>query len=119
MMISLPFTSETVTRDPDYLAVMNASPDEIRAASLKCLFNVLLEQTGSGKLAQKLSVPTLFLIPGVDLVIDERAGRKMFRKLPLADKTLLEYPDMLHALSIDLGREKVFKDILDWIAPRV
>ena len=119
MMIDLPFTSEMVTRDPDYLVVMNANPDELRVASLKCLFNFLPEQAGSGKLAKKLAVPTLFLIPGVDLLVDERAGRKMFQKLPLADKTLLEYPDMLHALSIDLGREKVFEDILDWVAPRV
>jgi alpha-beta hydrolase superfamily lysophospholipase len=119
MMVNLPFTSEMVTRDPNCIAVMNASPDEIRVASLKCLFNFLPEQAGSGKLAKKLAVPTLFLIPGVDHLVDEKAGRKMFRKLPLADKTLLEYSDMLHALSIDLGREKVFKDILGWAAPRV
>lgn len=119
MMVAVPFTSEMVTRDPDYLTVMNVSPDELREASLKCLFNFLPEQTRSGKLVQKLAVPTLFLIPGVDLLVDERAGRKMFRKLPLADKALLEYPDMLHALSIDIGRDKVFKDILDWAAPRV
>lgn len=119
MMIPLPFTSEMVTRDPQYLQVMNTNPDELRVASLKCLFNFLPEQTGSRRLAKKLAVPTLFLIPGVDLLVDERAGRKMFQKLPLAEKTLLEYPDMLHALSIDLGREKVFKDILDWVAPRV
>ena len=119
MMVDLPFTSEMVTRDPDYLAVMNASPDELREASLKCMFSFLPEQAGAGKLAKRLAVPTLFLIPGVDLLVDERAGRKMFQKLPLADKTLLEYPDMLHALSIDLGREKVFKDVLDWVVPRV
>ena len=119
MMIDLPFTSEMVTRDPDDLAVMNANPDEIRVASLKCLFNFLPDQARSRRLAKKLAVPTLFLIPGVDLLVDERTGRKMFRKLPLADKTLLEYPGMLHALSIDLGRAKVFKDILDWVAPRV
>ena len=119
MMVDLPFTSEMVTRDPEYLQVMNASPDELRVTSLKCLFNFLPEQTRSRRLAKKLAVPTLFLIPGVDLLVDERAGRKMFRKLPLADKTLLEYPNMLHALSIDLGREKVFNDILDWAAPRV
>ncbi len=119
MTVDLPFTSEMVSRDTDYLAVMNANPDEIREASLKCLFNFLPDQAGSGKLAKKLAVPTLFLIPGVDVLVDERAGRKMFDKLLLADKTLLEYPDMLHALSIDLGREKVFEDILDWVAPRI
>jgi len=119
LMVDVPFTSEMVSRDTEYLQVMNANPDELRVASLKCLFNFMPEQAGSGKLAKKLAVPTLFLIPGIDLLVDERAGRKMFQKLPLADKTLLEYPDMLHALSIDLGREKVFKDVLDWVAPRV
>jgi len=119
LMVDVPFTSEMVSRDTEYLQVMNANPDELRVASLKCLFNFMPEQAGSGKLAKKLAVPTLFLIPGIDLLVDERAGRKMFQKLPLADKTLLEYPDMLHALSIDLGREKVFKDVLDWVVPRV
>jgi alpha-beta hydrolase superfamily lysophospholipase len=36
-----------------------------------------------------------------------------------ADKTLLVFPGMRHALSIDLGREKVFEDILAWAGPRV
>jgi len=119
LMVNVPFTSEMLTRDPEYLKVMNASPDELRIASLKCLFNVLPDQAKAWKLAKKLEVPPLFLIPGVDHLIDERASRRMFEKLPLSDKTLIEYPDMLHALSIEIGREKVFQDILDWVAPRV
>lgn len=118
LMVDVPFTSEMVTRDPEYLKVMNASPDELRVASLKCLFNFLPDQARSWKLAKKLEVPALFLIPGIDHLVDERANRKMFEKIGLADKTLIEYPEMLHALSIDIGRERVFQDILDWVAPR-
>jgi alpha-beta hydrolase superfamily lysophospholipase len=119
LMVDVPFTSEMLTRDRAYLEVMNASPDEIRAASLKCLFNFLPDQARSGRQAKKLAVPTLFLIPGVDHLVDERANRKLFAKIPFADKTLIEYPDMLHALSIGLGREKVFEDILAWVAKRL
>lgn len=119
LMVDVPFTSEMVTRDPGYLKIMSACPDELRVASLKCLFNFLPDQARSSKLTRKLVLPTLFLIPGVDLLVDEKAGRKMFERLSLADKTLLEYPDMLHALSIDLGREKVFQDILDWAGKRI
>ncbi len=119
LMVDVPFTSEMVTRDPEYLQVMNANPDEIREASLKCLFNFLPEQARSWRIAQKLVTPTLFLIPGIDHLVDEKANRKMFKRLSLADKTLLDYPDMLHALSIDLGREKVFRDVLDWTEKRV
>ena len=119
LMIDVPFTSEMLTRDPAYLEVLKASPDELRFASLRCLFNFLPDQSRSWRLAKTLAVPTLFLIPGRDYLGDERASRKLFSKIRFADKTLIEYPDMLHALSIDLGRERVFEDILGWAGERL
>jgi alpha-beta hydrolase superfamily lysophospholipase len=118
-MVDVPFTSEMLTRDPAYLEVMHASPDELRFASLKCMFNFLPDQAKSWRVAKKIAIPTLFLIPGVDHLVDERASRRLFAKIRFADKTLIEYPDMLHALSIDLGREKVFEDVLGWAEKRL
>ena len=119
LAVDVPFRSEMVTRDPEYLKVMDSSPDEVRVASLKLLAGFLPEQARSRRLAEKLEVPTLFLIPGIDHLVDERAGRKIFERIAFPDKTLIEYPAMLHALSIDLGREKVFQDVLDWAEKRV
>ena len=119
LLINVPFTSKMATRDPEYAAVMDANPDELRVASLKLLAAFLPVQGRAGRLARKIEVPSLFLIPGVDHLVDERAGQRIFGKLAAADKTLIEYPEMFHALSIDLGREKVFCDILDWTAKRV
>jgi alpha-beta hydrolase superfamily lysophospholipase len=116
--IPVPFTSAMCTRDAAYQAVMDANPDELRVASLKCLFGTLLAQRQAKRLAKELRVPSLFLISGADLLVDERAGRKLFRKLVLEDKTILEYPEMLHALSIDLGREQMFRDVLAWAEKR-
>jgi acylglycerol lipase len=118
LMIDLPFTSEMATRDPKYAAAMNADPGELRVASLKLLASFLPVQARAGRLARKSAVPALFLIAGIDHLIDERASRKLFKKVAAADKSLIEYPEMFHALSIDLGREKVFCDILDWTAKR-
>ena len=119
LAVDVPFTSDMVTRDPDYLRVMDASPDEIRVASLGLLGSFLPVQARAGRLARSYAVPSLFLIPGIDHLVDESGGQKIFRKIALADKTIIEYPDMLHALSIDLGREKVFEDIAAWAAPRI
>ena len=119
LMVDVPFTSETATRDPEYAAVMNANPDELRVASLKLLAAFFPVQARAGRLARKFAVPSLFLIPGIDHLIDERASRKLFKKIAAVDKTLVEYPEMFHALSIDLGREKVFRDILAWTEKRV
>jgi acylglycerol lipase len=117
--IPVPYDSTMCTRDTAYQAVMDASPDELRIASLKCLMSILAEQMRCPRLARKLHVPSLFLISGKDLLVDERTSRKIFEKLALEDKTLIEYPDMLHALSIDVGRERVFQDIVDWTGRRV
>jgi alpha-beta hydrolase superfamily lysophospholipase len=117
--IPIPFTSAMCTRDGAYQAVMDAHPGELRVGSLACLMSIMREQGRSKKLAASLSTPVLFLISGVDYLVDERASRKLFTKLRFADKAIVEYPEMRHALSIDLGREKVFRDILDWTGPRV
>jgi len=116
--IPLPFDSALCTRDEAYRAALDASPDEVRVASLKCLVSNLVEQGRAKRLAKGLAIPTLFLLAGQDFLVDERAERKLFKKLRLEDKSLLEYPDMLHALSIDLGRERVFQDIVDWAGRR-
>lgn len=118
-MIALPFTSEMASRDPDYVAVMNANPDEVRVASVKLMAGFLPVQARAGRLAKGFEGPVLFLIPGVDHLVDERGGRKIFGKIVAADKTIIEYPEMFHALNIDLGREKVFADVLDWTARRI
>jgi len=117
--VSVPFTSAMCTRDPDYQAVMDANPDEVRVASLKLLMNTTGEQRRARKTAAATTVPLLFLVPGDDRLVDERAGKKFYARIGPADKTLIDYPDMLHALSIDRGRERVFDDILAWVDQRI
>jgi acylglycerol lipase len=119
LMVDLPVTSERATRDAEYAAVMNADPDEVRVASLKLLFGFLPVQGRAARLAGRFILPVLFLIPGIDHLVDERAGRRIFKKLAAPDKTIIEYPEMFHALSIDLDREKVFRDIVEWTAKRI
>jgi alpha-beta hydrolase superfamily lysophospholipase len=119
LLIDLPFTSEMATRDAEYAAIMNADPNELRKASLKLLAGFLPVQARAPRLAGNYATPALFLLPGIDHLVDERANRKMFEKLTAADKTLIEYPGMFHALTIDLGREKVFEDILGWAEKRL
>ena len=116
--IAVPFNAAMCTRDFEYQAVMNNNPDELRDVSIKMLINTLFAQMKAKNLAKKLTVPSLFLISGHDLLIDETVGKKLIANLPLKDKTMIEYPEMLHALSIDLGREKVFADILKWLEGR-
>ena len=117
--IAIAFTSDMCTRDTSYCQVMDANPDELRSASLKLLMNIMSEQKKAKRLAEDLTVPTLFQVAGQDQLVDARAERKMFEKLKTRDKTLLDYPEMFHALSIELGRERVFRDILEWLEKKM
>jgi alpha-beta hydrolase superfamily lysophospholipase len=114
-MIKLPFTAAMCTRDPQYQAKMEQDPRELRSGSAGLLFNILKEGIKAQKIAGRLELPVLFLLAGKDYLVDVAASRRVYANLMLEDKTLIEYSDMLHALSIDLGREKVFADIEKWL----
>ena len=115
-MIKLPFTAAMITRDTEYQAKIESDSREIRFASARLLFNILKEGRRAQKIAGRLEQPILFLLSGKDYMVDVAASRRVYANLMMEDKTLIEYSDMLHALSIDLGREKVFADIVSWLS---
>jgi alpha-beta hydrolase superfamily lysophospholipase len=109
------FDAEMFTRDKDYINKINQDNREHRLATAKLFFEILLAWANLGFLKNRLKVPTLFLIAGQDKLVDTRMTKKLFESLKLENKKILEYPQMLHALSIDIGRNRVFEDILEWM----
>lgn len=114
---TVPFNSQMVTRDKEYQKVMDLNPDEHRLATSKLLIEIVLAQLAGMLGAGRIKIPVLFLLAGddKDLLVDPVAAKKAFKRLKIGDKKLIQYPYMLHALSIDLGREKVFGDIYEWV----
>jgi alpha-beta hydrolase superfamily lysophospholipase len=117
--VPLPFTSAMCTQDEAFQRKLDADPCELRVASAKLLIGILLEQLHSSAAAKKLTMPVLFLLSGQDEFGDEKTSRRMFASLPAPDKTLVGYPSLRHALSIELGKEKVFNDIRTWLQKRM
>ena len=117
--LNMPFTSGMCTRDINYQKIMDMDKREHRLASARLLFETLVAQVKSGILKDKIKIPLLFLIPGEDKMVDSRVSKGIFNGISAKDKTLIEYPGMYHALSIDLDRGKVFADILNWAQKRI
>lgn len=116
---SLPFDSSACTRDLEYRKLMDQNKRECRVATAKLLWNILMAQDRVMSQENRVSIPLLFLIPGAsDQLTDPTTVKKVFNALKCADKEIVEYPDMIHALSIDLGRQKVFEDIVKWVKKR-
>jgi len=115
---TVPFDPAMCTRDRDYQKIMEEDKREHQLATSRFLMNILLAQISSQRLKGRLKIPTLFLIAGCDVIVDSGTSLKIYESLKVKDKKFIQYPEMSHALSIDLGREKVFKDIAQWINGR-
>jgi len=116
---SLPVSSEMCTRDPAYLKIIEATYDKDVMSTSQVLFDIFVTQIRMRSLKMRIDTPVLFLVAGHDLLVYSEASVKVFARLRCQDKTLIEYPGMYHALSIELGREKVFQDVWSWIDKRI
>ena len=119
-LFRVPFDSSMCTRDLDYRKKMDADPLERRTASSRLLTAILFAQmrVRFGSSLGSLGLPVLFLVAGEDRMIDHRATNAIFDRLEAKDKTLVEFPGMYHALSIDIGKEAVFEKVLEWVNKR-
>ncbi len=111
----LPFDSSMCTRDPYHLKKMREDPREYRSVSIKLIFEILLAQIRARRAAINMTTPAFFLIAGDDKIADSRAAKEVFRAIAAEDKVFMEFPGMYHSLSIELGREAVFEEMLKWI----
>jgi len=112
-------TSSMCTRDIEYQKQLDSDPLESRVVSAKFMLNYFLAEAVARKSRAKWSMPVLFLVAGEDKIVNPQETKRIFRWLDAQDKELKKYPEMYHALSIELGKEQVFEDILRWIKNRL
>jgi len=115
---ALPFDSSMCTRDIEERERLDHDPHEYRAASSRVLFEVALAQIRARSVGKRMLTPVVFLLAGEDRIADTGAAQAVFRGLAVRDKTLIEFPGMYHSLSIELGKEKVFEEIVKWVEER-
>jgi alpha-beta hydrolase superfamily lysophospholipase len=115
----MPFTNQMCSRDPECLKIMDNDKLEHRWATPKMLQSILLGQLSSRLFKHKVRTDTLFLLAGADTFVCSEASRQIFRGIRFEHKHIIEYPEMRHSLTMELGREKVFADLLAWINKRI
>ena len=62
-----------------------------------------------------IQVPTQFLVPMADTIVDSEATLRFFRNLKLREKQLHTYPGFYHEPFNEIGKEQVFEDLRKWI----
>jgi alpha-beta hydrolase superfamily lysophospholipase len=114
----LHFIGEMCTRDPKYQSQIDTDAREHRQVSAQFILNYFYAQRSVRKISTQLQIPVLFLVPIQDKLVSPHASKVIFYRLWAQDKEMIRYPEMYHALSVELGKEKVFADILHWLGKR-
>ena len=115
----MPFTNDMCTRDPECKKIMDNDSLEHKFATPKLLQSILLGQLSSALFKHRITRDTLFLLSGDDTFVSTEASKKIFKGITFRHKELIEYPGMRHSLTMELGREKVFADMLAWLDKRI
>lgn len=62
-----------------------------------------------------LAIPTLFLIPGEDKIVDTSQTLKFYQNIKDQKKDIRQYPGFYHEIFNEVGKEKVFADLKQWV----
>jgi lysophospholipase len=68
--------------------------------------------------AEEFHLPMLMMMGDADPVSDPRAAHEFYERSSSEDKTFRLYPDRLHEVLRDTGREELFQAIHDWMRER-
>jgi alpha-beta hydrolase superfamily lysophospholipase len=118
--LQMPFDSKMCTRDADCQKAMDTDEREHRLATPRLLLNIALAEMRVNSVKDKIKIPALFLVAGeFDELTDSDEVKRVFEGLKTKDKEIIQYPEMRHSLSVELGREKIFGDILTWVNKRI
>jgi alpha-beta hydrolase superfamily lysophospholipase len=70
-------------------------------------------------LAARFHVPSLLMHAGDDRICSAEGTKDFFHKIPIQDKSLKIYDGFYHELFNEVGRDKVFKDMENWLEKRI
>jgi len=109
---------EWMSRDEAMVRDSREDPLRVRVATPRWYFESRRWQETVLRRAAEFRLPALILIGDADPVSDPRATHEFYERAGSEDKTFRIYPDRLHELLRDAGREEVFTQILEWMRDR-
>ena len=112
---NIPITKEMCTRDIGYQAMLDTNHSEHRIGTAKLLLEIGRGQLYSYLHKNKFNKDLLFLLAGKDKLVKNDVARKIYKGINKNNKEIIEYPEMYHALSVEIERNKVFRDIVTWV----
>lgn len=116
----LKLPNSAFSRDPDWVAMLDSDPlihDEVQPVQTVAALARADERLE--REFERISLPVLILHGTGDKATKYQGSQMFYDRAGSADKTLKLYDGYFHDLLNDVGREKVFDDIVQWIGARL
>jgi acylglycerol lipase len=108
--------SKDISRDPAVVKSYDTDPLNYRGGT-KARFGT--ELLGAGNYvfshASTIKLPILIMVGTGDRIASAGGGKKLYSLVGSSDKTLNTYDSYYHEILNDVGKEKVYEDILAWL----
>jgi alpha-beta hydrolase superfamily lysophospholipase len=105
-----------LSRDPEVLKQLGQDPlrhDQISSGVYLGFLNAIQVVMAQ---ASAIQIPTLLQQAGDDTVVSPKASRELFDRLGSKTKRWFEYDGYKHEIYNEIGREKVYKDLKEFLA---
>ena len=110
---------ERLTRDLDVLREFDNDPLRHNRISATVYLGSLRAASEVRAMASRVETPTLLLMAENDPITSVTNAKEVFEKIGAQDKTAIYYPERMHEIFNDIGRDQVFKDLRSWIGAKI
>lgn len=110
-----PMLSEQLSHDPAVVAAADADALSHRRTTPRWAAEILDAQRETLAGIERLDLPLLLLYAGDDLIADAAVTRRAAERLSAPDARVIRYDGYYHEIFNELGRERVFDDLAEWL----
>jgi alpha-beta hydrolase superfamily lysophospholipase len=107
--------TETMTTNPEAIAMLNTDTYWVRAESASFLYQITRMRLATLARARQVRAPALVIQCEADKAIKPAASRQMYEALGSPDKTWTTYPDFAHDIEFEPKRAVLDDDLAQWI----
>lgn len=118
LLTKSPIEAKALSHDPAMVQGYIDDPLVFKTFNARWFFEARKAQEEVLERAGEIRLPVLMMLGSADPIAQPERGRQIFGRLGSLDKTLKEYDGFLHEVFNETGRERVVRDLVEWLGVR-
>ena len=118
LLVTPKTSNDGLTTDTEMQAEDRRDPLNFQGATPRWYLSSLAEQREILPRAAEWDIPTLLLLGGADVLVENQVAKDFLHRAKTTDKTVCEYAGLRHELLRETRRDEIYHDILRWLEVR-